>query len=718
MRRMGLRFSAMVATLVLPLAAHTPLAQVAAPVARVGNARVIVKYRADSALMKKQAMTATGVRILQATALGNRIGIALAPGSGITDRSHVVFATGISSKALAARIAAESDIEYAVPDERKHIVAAPNDPFYATRAYNSSTPPTSGGPLVGQWYLKPPGVANVGGVPTGVPTGTAPSSINAEQAWDLTTGSASIVIADIDTGIRFDHADLQGGNILPGYDMVSADSISTTCLNTPTCAAKYEFATAGDGDGRDSDARDPGDFVTSAQANDSNADNPLSGCTADPTSSWHGTQTAGLMGAATNNGVGIASVGFGTVKVLPVRALGRCGGYDSDIQAAMLWSAGLAVAGVPANPTPAKVLNMSLGASGTCNQAYQDIVNQVLATGAVIVVAAGNGDANGIGTVVGSPANCTGVVAVAALRSAGDKVGFSNLGPEVAIGAPGGNCVNTASNLPCLYPMMTLANSGATTPVVGAVGGIYTDSFNASLGTSFSTPLVSGTVALMLSVQPALTPAQVKTKLQESAQPFPATGGSAPAQTACVAPSAANSSEQGECYCVVGLCGAGMLDAHAAVLAALGVQAAISDSTAAPTAGLPVALTSTSTVGSGGAIASYAWAVTSAGSTGVTITSGQGASTLNLLPAAAGSFSVSLTVTDAFGNASTTTSTVAVAAAASPTVPSTGSSGGGAIGAGWLLLLLAAVLVLAAEDLIRRRRAALSDPLRSSSRRR
>ncbi|MEO8925269.1 MAG: S8 family serine peptidase, partial [Caldimonas sp.] len=303
---------------------------------------------------------------------------------------------------------------------------------------------------------------------------------------------------------------------------------------------------------------------------------------------------------------------------------------------------------------------------------------------------------------------------------AGDKVGFSDLGPEVAIGAPGGNCINTSSTQPCLYPMLTLANSGTTTPTVGAVGGIYTDSFNASLGTSFSTPLVSGVVALMMSVQPSLTPAQVLAKLKSSARPFPTTGGSAtPTQAQCVAPSAANSSEQGECYCVVGLCGAGMLDAHAAVLAALGVQAAITDSTTTPTAGSPVILTSTSTVGSGGSISKYVWAVTSAGTTGVTISAGQGAPTVTLLPTAAGTFSVSLTITDAFGNTSTASSTVSVTGSTTVTPPGGSSSrGGGAIGVGWLMLLLAAVLALTVEERGQRRRVMLNAQGLAASRRR
>ncbi len=228
--------------------------------------------------------------------------------------------------------------------------------------------------------------------------------------------------------------------------------------------------------------------------------------------------------------------------------------------------------------------------------------------------------------VVGTPANCPGVIAVAAVRSAGDKVAFSDLGPEIAISAPGGNCVNGSGA--CLYPMMTTSNSGTTTPVAGAAGGIYTDSFNASLGTSFSTPLVSGTVALMLSVQPSLTPGEVKADLQSSARPFPTTGGTsatgaAPIAT-CVA--ATSTAPQDECYCPTpsaggaSLCGAGMLDAHGAVLAALSaVQARISVGTATPTAGLAVALSSSSLVPAGQSIASYQWTITSAGTTGAAI---------------------------------------------------------------------------------------------------
>ncbi|MGZ3441784.1 MAG: S8 family serine peptidase, partial [Polyangia bacterium] len=576
--------------------------------------------------------------------------------------------------------------EYAVADERKHIVEVPNDPFYA------AGPPvtaTSGGPAVGQWYLRPPGAA-------GTAANTAPAAINAEQAWDVTKGSASVVVAVLDTGVRFDHPDLQGGNVLPGYDMISPDSAGV-------------FTSSNDGDGRDANTSDPGDFVTTA-------DSTALGCPVS-NSSWHGTQTLGLIGAATANGVGIASVSHGGVKVMPVRVLGVCGGFDSDIQAGILWAAGIHVPGVPDNTTPARVLNMSLGGSGSCTQGYIDAIGQANQAGAVVVISAGNSGGNG----VSNPANCPGAIGVTALRHVGDKVGYSDLGPEITISAPGGNCVTVTAGAACLYPIMTLTNKGTTTPVVGPPGAAYTDSFDASLGTSFSAPLVSGTVALMFSVQPSLTPAQIKARLQSSARPFPSTGGSTGAIVTCTS----NSTSQDECYCpnpgvgVTTLCGAGMLDTHAAVLAAAGVQAGISLTTTTPTANQAVALTSSSVVGAGRTIATYQWTILNAGTTGATITGANNTPDVVVTPTAAGSFVVQLTVTDDLGGTSTTTLSVAVASGSvtPPASTSAGASsgGGGAINASWLALLLGAVVALAATR-PRARRAALSAADRSSRR--
>ncbi|HTQ00387.1 MAG TPA: S8 family peptidase, partial [Casimicrobiaceae bacterium] len=489
------------------------------------EARVIVKLRPQSKMLAAQGSTPVDTASVRAAALGARIGVALRAGIAISDDTQVVVGSGLTSGDLAQRLSQQGDVEYAVPDRRKFKRVAPSDPLYQTGGAT--------GPASGQWYLRP----NAGDVK---------SSIDVEPAWAVTIGSPAIVVAVLDTGVRFDHPDNRsvatGGNLLPGYDMIS------------------DAAAANDGDGRDADASDPGDWVTQAEL--ANTNGPFYRCTDAPEdSSWHGTQTSGLIAALTDNAVGMASVGR-TVRVLPVRVLGKCGGLDSDILVGMRWAAGMSVPGVPTNPNPARVISMSLGGGDTCSAAYVDAVNQITAAGVAIVAAAGN---DGIGPE--EPANCPGVVSVGALRHVGTKVGFSNLGAGVTISAPGGNCVNTAAGTPCLYPILSTTNTGTTVPVASS----YTDAYNPSIGTSFSTPLVSGTAALMLSAQPSLTPAQLTQILKATARPFPTTGASDSTIVACTAPQldpTGTPIAQNECYCTASTCGAGMLDAGAAVQAA------------------------------------------------------------------------------------------------------------------------------------------------------
>ena len=530
-----------VAALLLAILALPASPAIAQTTSVTPTARVIVNYKADSPLLQREALAVGAQRLSAREALGQRMGIALRAGADVGERTQVVFASGMSSQQLAARLARESDVEYAVPDLRRHRMAVPNDPLYLSGPAISGT---TGGPVAGQWYLR-------------APTAEARSAINAETAWNYTIGNPSVVVAVIDTGVRFDHPDLMrvanGGNLLPGYDLTS------------------DVDTANDGDGRDADPSDPGDWVTSAEIHQSGG--AFEDCADSPEdSSWHGTQTAGLIAALTNNGIGIASVGR-TVRVLPVRALGKCGGFDSDIVAAIRWSAGLSVAGVPTNPNPARVINMSLGGEGACTQAYINAIADVNAMGVVVVAAAGNTN----GHPVTSPANCPGVIAVAGVRHAGTKVGYSSLGPEVAISAPAGNCVNTGVNEPCFYPILSTSNAGTTSPLSNVAGGsIYTNAFNATVGTSFSAPLVAGTAALLLSAQPGLTPSAVRSLLRLTARPFPTSGAeNGGAIPACTAPKFdANNDpiDQDQCYCNTSVCGAGMLDAGAAVAAALGIS--------------------------------------------------------------------------------------------------------------------------------------------------
>ena len=164
----------------------------------------------------------------------------------------------------------------------------------------------------------------------------------------------------------------------------------------------------------------------------------------------------------------------------------------------MQWAAGLSVDGVPDNPYPADILNLSLGGTGSCSSSYQTLISKLAGMGVLVVASAGNESGP-----VDSPGNCSGVLAVAGLRNVGTKVGYSSLGAEVGIAAPAGNCVVTSDT--CLRPIDTTSNAGTTVPAQN----IYTDQTNPSLGTSFSAPIVAGIAALMRSVNGNLTPAQL-----------------------------------------------------------------------------------------------------------------------------------------------------------------------------------------------------------------
>lgn len=555
------------------------------------NARVIVKYRNGSVLARDAAGTPR-----HAARLGRQMTLALEDGHVLGRRTQSLRARGLSSSALAARLAANPEVEWAVPVRRKTITAViPSDPYYADGQ-------TSITPAAGQWYLR-------------APDATLVSATNAVGAWAITQGAATITVAVLDTGVRFDHPDFVkadgGSKLWPGYDFVSRSTASN------------------DGGGRDADASDPGDWSVSTDS-----------CGA-ADSSWHGTEVAGLIGAATDNGIGMASVGR-NVMVLPVRVLGKCGGFDDDIIAGMRWAAGLSSDPVP-NPNPARVINLSLGSSGACSNSYRDAVAELTTAGVAVVVAAGN-DA---GRAVNEPANCPGAIAVSGVRHAGSKVGYSNLGPEVALAAPAGNCVTLTAGA-CVYPLLTTVNAGSTAPGINT----YSDSRDATLGTSFASPLVAGTVGLMLSVDPRLTPAQIKATLQATARAFPSVGAQEPDSVACKAPFG---TDQIECYCTTGTCGTGMLDAGAAVAQVAGQtalpSAVITISTPTPTVGTPMTLEG---ISSSRSVVSSQWSITAGASSARFETSSTSAST-TLLATSPGSVTVMLMVTDATGATSTST---------------------------------------------------------------
>lgn len=349
-------------------------------------------------------------------------------------------------------------------------------------------------------------------------TGTAVGGVNLPLAWDRTRGSSGMVVAVVDTGI-LPHPDLQG-RLLSGFDFISTTTVSN------------------DGDGRDGDPTDAGDNLP-AGFTCPGSSTP----TPEPTNnSWHGTRVAGVLGAQTNNARDIAGVDW-NARILPVRVSGRCGALLSDTVDGMRWAGGLPVPNVPDNPTPARVVNISLG-GGTCSSIEQQAVNDLNARGVVVVAAAGNNRG-----AVEAPADCSGVIAVTAHANSGENASYANVGPQVAISAPGGGCGNSqvVDGRCTVTPSVirTLGNDGKT-----SVGNYVVAS---SAGTSFAAPMVSGVVSMMFTLNGSLTPAQVTAALKSSARPHPS-----------------------GTFCTTnpGVCGAGLLDADGALLAALGMPPA------------------------------------------------------------------------------------------------------------------------------------------------
>ncbi len=350
------------------------------------------------------------------------------------------------AEALMRAIAIDPNVESVRVDRLMHKTALPNDPVLSTHQ---------------MWHY-----------------GTGAGGARITSAWGAGASGTGVVVAVIDTGATH-HADLEA-NLLPGYDFISDAFVSH----------------------RATDERVPGgwDIGDYSAVNECGAGAPASN------SSWHGTHVSGTIAEVTNNAAGGAGIAY-NAKVVPIRVLGRCGGYTSDINDAIVWAAGGHIEGVPDNANPAEVINMSLGGAHDCEADTQAAINTAVSLGTVVVVAAGNDNAPVAGH---APASCANVVTVGATGYSGQRASCSNYGAGIDLAAPGG--AGTEGN-PNGYVWSTL-NDGATVPGNDIMAG-YT-------GTSMATPHVVGVVALMQSVaaQP-LTPSQVEGLLKATARVFP-----------------------------------------------------------------------------------------------------------------------------------------------------------------------------------------------------
>ncbi|WP_430391248.1 S8 family peptidase [Dyella sp. 20L07] len=355
------------------------------------------------------------------------------------------------------------DIEALTNDQGTELRRAPNDPDYATR----------------QWHFNNP----IGGA-------------NVDKAWNLADGDG-VVVAVIDTGIT-DHPDIDLRLANAGYDFISDARRS----------------------GRATDARVSGGWDTGDWTTDSTyADCRRSGDSGQA-SSWHGTHVAGTIAELTYNGVGMAGVAH-NAKVLPIRVLGHCGGYTSDIADAVVWASGGHVEGVPDNAHPAQVINMSLGGQGSCsaNSIMGKAISYAISRGTTVVVAAGNSNAD---TANFSPANCPGAIAVASNGITGKRAFYSNYGASITLAAPGGGVYQGDGSSGVIAGtqgfVWSAVNKGTTVPGTAGYGGMA--------GTSQAAPHVAGAVAMVLSATrdaglPTPTPAQISTLLTSTSRPFP-----------------------------------------------------------------------------------------------------------------------------------------------------------------------------------------------------
>ena len=513
--------------------------------------RLIVKLRNPLPSELVQPMAASRVQALSAAAgVGMKSVRAIAGGASLLALDTPLPLS--EAKAVAARLARDSAVEYAEPDIMLKKFATPND----TRFFDW------------QWNLFAPTSTYTGALTTGgMLSATATGAAHLQPAWDVAIGHHSVVLAVIDTGI-VNHPDLNGaginpfsetyvpnGRFLAGYDFISPNIIA---------GADPNFV-ANDNDGRDADPSDPGDWVTTAEEGlyPSLCDDGQPG---PQNSSWHGSHVTGIAAAMSNNATGIAGIGW-NIRILPVRALGKCGGSLSDIAEAIRWAAGLAVPGVPINTTPAQVINLSVGIDWAtpCHAVMQGAVNAAIAAGAVVVAATGDDGLPGVSL----PAKCNGVIAVTAHTINGDNAEYANVGGTGAIdklptiSAPGGGSpaylgVGGPTDNPNWsgYYIWSTTLFGNTTPSSsGGAGGASTGpTYSGYTGTSAAAPQVAGVLALIKSMIPGLPPTEMPVFISSYGRPHPVGG-------AC-------GSGQGGVPFFYQQCGAGLLDATLAVRAA------------------------------------------------------------------------------------------------------------------------------------------------------
>ncbi len=418
--------AAAMATLSMPAAAE-PLERVRMASGRTVSAlpgQVIVRYRPGAARVGAGRMTALGAATRRSIPALNMDLVTVPPG-------HTV-------ETFLARLRNDANVEFAEPNVVMHALAFPD-----TKPNDAK--------FDSQYAL-------------GYSTATFPASINVKDAWKITTGSPTVVVAVVDTGANLSNPDFDSGSFAQG--------------------ATIEIDWLGDGDCTDTPSSDPNDpnyalrgvgpdQCANSTPEDDNNVNPRTGAV-DPNPTYHGTRVSGLIGATANNGLGIAGIAP-ECRIMPVKVLNSWGsGTLFSIAEGITWAA----------DHGASVINLSLGdenddPTGTVEVA----VAHALGLNCVIVAAAGN---SGNSTNVNFPAAISGVVAVGAIDQTAALSAISATGKQLDLVAPG---VDIQASVPASVEPVDLSNTKS--------------------GTSFSAPMVSAVAALIRSIRPTTSWSQV-----------------------------------------------------------------------------------------------------------------------------------------------------------------------------------------------------------------
>ena len=637
-------------------------------------ANLIVKLRAPTADLA-HAKAATNMRAQTAGAgISMKSAVAMSGGASVVELESPMSLS--AAKAVAARLAADPAVEYAEPDIVFKPSALPiENPEFAAKQWNWA------GPL--DMYT---GAVQVAAPPDVPPlTSIATGGINMAAAWDLPVGTNEVVVAIIDTGIT-NHPDLNGvtapvatqfqltPRFLAGYDFISANALGLAAPGVENDGLPA---------GRDANPTDPGDAVD-ANTKNINAmcyENKRTANNFNTPNTWHGTRTAGIIAATADNTIGMAGIASkANIKILPVRALGRCGGQLSDIVDAITWASGGTVSTVTpmTAPSPAKVIHVgAASAPGTqCPDSLRTAITAAIGRGAVVVAPTGNNYALDIS----APANCPGVIAVTAHAINGESPQYTNIGPlnkqgpNPTISAPGGGrpaglgALDAAVDNP-RWAGFSIWSTGRD--LVNAAGIVRANNPNLNgqqgeeaaynfSGTSDAAAQVSGIVALVLAKR-NWNSTQVTDLLVATARPFPSLASCA----------------SGNVW--AGQCGAGMVDAFRALQAADPPVIVTQPSGVS----VPAGQTATFTVEATG-VTTYQWT-----RAGVDIPDTNVASyTTPALAATDNNVAYAVKLINLSGTTSSAPATVTVTGG-SANAP---SSGGGALPL-WQLLLLSALLL-------------------------